>query len=299
MATVTEQFPDLKVESEVSRETIEAPATPVVAETQELTEDEKREALEIAQEHKKSKGGGQRKIDKLHRANKELEEQLAEARAAAALHPKPNGDAAPTARAEQEPREEDFASYKEFVKAQARWEIRQFQIEEEKKEAEQEQAEQAREIMDAYYSKFDAVREKYPDFDEVAKTTTAIEFRDQNAMRSFDVCVKESDSGPEIIYYLEKNPDERGKFLTMSAARVAIEIGRIDAKLQSGSLDEKKIEAKESKAEVPASPVSKAPPPIVPLGGSSRGEKPLAELDPDEYRRVRDEQLRKQGKKPF
>lgn len=295
MATATETFPDLKVESEVVVEPVSTTVEPTVLEaTKELTEEEKAEALEVAQETKTSKGGFQRRIDKLTRKNHELEERLA----AATPAPKPNGQSAePMATTEQEPRAEDFANYEELVKALAKWEIKQAKKAEEAAEEKAAENDHAKEVLSKYNESLEATRSKYHDFDDVAQTTASIQFRDAVASKSFQVCVMESDNGPEIIYWLAKNPEEVAKFKEMSPARIALEVGRISAKIELADAGESKKETEEVKAEAVEKPVSKAPAPISPVGGNSRAEKPLAELDPDEYVRKRNEDLRKQGRR--
>jgi hypothetical protein len=79
----------------------------------------------------------------------------------------------------------------------------------------------------------------------------------------------ESEVGHEILYHLGKNPAESARIASMSPFAQAKEIGKIEAKLT---------------ATPPKSP-SKAPPPVVPVGGNApAGAEPDPAKDPEGWR---------------
>jgi hypothetical protein len=89
----------------------------------------------------------------------------------------------------------------------------------------------------------------------------------------------ESEHGPQLAYWLAKNPDVAGRIASMDAVQSARAIGRIEAALLT--------KPSEPKKEVP---VTKAPEPIRPVGAkaSANAKKPLTEVtDFDEYVRRR------------
>jgi hypothetical protein len=91
----------------------------------------------------------------------------------------------------------------------------------------------------------------------------------------------DSDKGPEILYYLGKNPAESARIASMDKARAGYEIGRLEAAL----------------ALPPAKIISGAPTPIKPISGG--GEPPQMDqekMTPEQWRDWRNEQLRSRGR---
>lgn len=114
--------------------------------------------------------------------------------------------------------------------------------------AEREQAE----LLNAYYDREEAAREKYADFDQVARnerlpiTTVMAQ------------TIQASEVGPDIAYYLGVNHSEAERISRLSPFLQAKEIGRIEAKLADNP---------------PVKKTTNAPPPIKPVTakGNSTG----------------------------
>jgi hypothetical protein len=108
-----------------------------------------------------------------------------------------------------------------------------------------EAAKRQAEIIEAYHDKEDEIRGKYDDFDQVAYNPQ---------LRITDVMaetIRESDTGPELAYYLGQNPKEAERISRLSPFLQAKEIGKIEVKLA-----ENPPVKKTSSAPAPISPVS-------------------------------------------
>lgn len=91
------------------------------------------------------------------------------------------------------------------------------------------------------------------------------------------MAVMESTVGPQIAYYLAKNPDEAFDILSLSPVGQARRIGQLESKIQAGGI------------KPPAPPVSQAKPPVAPVNGDGAKPKPNlgSNMSLDEYRRAR------------
>ena len=139
---------------------------------------------------------------------------------------------------------ENFNSTEEYLdalaEAKAQEKIRQ------KQEQEKQQT-----IRKSYESRVEKAIEKYSDYEQVAHSN---DVRITNEMASF---IMDSDVGPEIAYFLGKNPEESYRIADLPPLQQAREIGKLEAKLI---------------ANPPAAPtkkVSSAPDPIKPIATSS------------------------------
>ena len=114
------------------------------------------------------------------------------------------------------------------------------------------------------------MREKYADFDEVTdRPFFTPEMRDE---------IRASDFGPEIGYFLAKNPGDALKLSGLSQTKLAKEIGRLEVKF---SLATKKI-------------ISGAPAPINTLRGDDVVQKDPSKMTDDEwYKHDRQQKLKK------
>ena len=114
--------------------------------------------------------------------------------------------------------------------------------------AEREQAE----LLNAYYDREEAAREKYADFDQVARNER---LRITTVMAQ---TIHASEVGPDIAYYLGVNHSEAERISRLSPFLQAKEIGRIEAKLADNP---------------PVKKTTNAPPPIKPVTakGNSTG----------------------------
>jgi len=282
---------------------ITVPKTPVVEEPVPETEQtEETEQKEGEKPKQRGWNGAQKKIDRLIKHNAELEKakEAAEKRAQEleSKTSKPPEEKKPEPKADDEPKLEDFQDEHSYLRALAKWEIKQeFKAQAEAEEKAQEDA-KTKEIFDNHNVKVSEARAKYEDFDE-SVTSTDTPWKDGsksdvNASIAFQIAVFESGNGGEILYYLSKHRDELEKMRGLSPARVQMAVGRIADKLEAANEDEPPVNEEEPPEEPPAKEekpkiVSKAPAPIRPVGGSStKSSVPLDKMSPADYNKARE-----------
>lgn len=256
---------------------------PVAQETAAETDsDEGAEEEAESEPKKKGRGGWQRRNEKLTRnwKNAESRAEAAERLAAelkAQLAAKPAEQQTPAKTVpDGRPKLSDFETPEEWAEALTDWKleqrdakVRQAAVEDETKERQQ-----------TYRERLEAAKSKHDDWEEVADEIKA---NGMNIPLIVQDAILESDVGPEITYYLAKNRDVTAKLMDMSPAAAAKEIGRIEARLSPETKDAPKDR-----------PKSNAPPPIKPLGGST---KHVASVDDpnisiEEYYEIRKAQRR-------
>lgn len=185
----------------------------------------------------------QKRIDKLTREKRELEWDRNRWREQAARQTPAQPETATPEAPKKTPTLEDFnydeSAYQTALTAHVTAEAARQVREEFRKEQEQLTQKQKHEAWEKRQAEFAA---KTPDYIEKA-----------HYVRLSDVMadiIKDSEKGPEIAYYLGKNPDESSAIAAMSERQAAVALGRIEAKLDVAP----------APAPVPK-PVSKAPPP--------------------------------------
>lgn len=125
--------------------------------------------------------------------------------------------------------------------------------------AQREAAKQQAQIMEAYAESEEAARDKYDDFDQVARNPNV------PITEVMAEAIYASDVGPEVAYYLGSNVKEAARISKLSPFLQAKEIGKIEAKLAS---------------EPPVKKTTSAPPPISPVTARSTGAPALDTTDP-------------------
>lgn len=230
---------------------------------QELTEDKTDGETpdEQADPSGKKKGRGyQRKIDKLTRKNRELEEQLAKATEG---QPPVEKTAKPADAASGDPagkpKVDDFDTFEEFTEALVDWK----KAESDRESAE---AEDAKTQAKEWQGKLTDAKSRHKDFDEVLTETGDIE-----VSPAIQQVVLESTIGGDLLYYLAANPEEAERLSKLAPLTAARELGAIEATLS------KEIEGKKAEATAPPNPKPKltaAPPPITPVRGSAPSSLP-------------------------
>ncbi|HEU4707931.1 MAG TPA: hypothetical protein VFS17_01330, partial [Methylophilaceae bacterium] len=151
----------------------------------------------------------------------------------------------PAAKPEGKPKQEDFATYEDYLEALAKHTVAE---ERRKAEAEAEEAKekQTREAKaKTYAERAEKARERMPDFDDVVD-------QDLPVSRAMIEVIMESDIGPDLAYYLGKNPDEATRIAQLSPIAAARELGKIEAKLTPA---DKTDPPKPSDAPKPPNPV--------------------------------------------
>lgn len=101
-------------------------------------------------------------------------------------------------------------------------------------------------VVEAYQEREELARDKYDDFEDVAYNPRL------PVTEAMAVTIRESEVGPEILYYLGNNPAEAKRIAQLSPLSQAKEIGKIETKLAS---------------DPPAKKTSSAPAPIAPVSG--------------------------------
>jgi signal recognition particle GTPase len=125
--------------------------------------------------------------------------------------------------------------------------------------AQRDAAKQQAEIMEAYADSEEKVRDKYDDYDQVARNPNV------PITEVMAEAIYESDVGPEVAYYLGSNVKEAARISKLSPFMQAKEIGKIEAKLASNP---------------PVKKTSNAPAPISPVTARSSGSPSHDTTDP-------------------
>lgn len=142
------------------------------------------------------------------------------------------------------------------------------------------QSEQAKAVRSKWDTDSKEVRKIAEDFDEVIPDF----FESENFTPAVDRAAMESDRPASVIHYLATHEDEAAKIAGMSDYRVAIEIGKIEAKLATKKEAPKKASA--------------APEPITPIGSKGgSGEIDPEKESPREYAARRNKELASKGKR--
>lgn len=258
---------------EVQEEVNEEPA-----EQQEEEPLEQSAESEEKQEKPKAKGGFQRRIDKLTARNHRLETENSDLASRLEAIERRLGGASQAVQekaddSKPDPQKflEQGKTHEEYVEAIAKWAVKQ-EREAQKREEETQSVQAYRaEVIAEYNKKASEARGKYEDFDEVLAE------KPENAVppQVLDAIV-EAENGPDIAYYLAKNPEVTKSLWSMSPIRVIAEIGKISAKLMTSG--EKTSEKR----------VSKAPPPPAKVpGGTALTSKSVDEMTFQEYKAFR------------
>ncbi len=199
--------PPVTGETPVAAETTpEAPETP-----EEGTEDDKPKRLPRSQRDK-------RKISYLAGENARMAEELTQLRQSQ------------PAKADAEPKLEDFADYDKFSDAKTRWIARQEAAtarEEFRKELVSEREKNfAQSKVKELEARAEALKERVPDFDKVIKTF--VEDGGEFAPHVRDAVIR---VGPELAYYLATHPDIAEELNELEPFEAAIRIGELRPKL--------------------------------------------------------------------
>ena len=195
-----------------------------------------------------------------------------------AQQPKPQGE---QPQAEQAPKREQFDTYEDYIRADAKWHAEQAAerkfAERDKKAQEEAQRKKADETAEQFRKRVKESAKGLDDFDDVIAEAT----RDpsQPVARLYADALEAADAPARVLYELAKNPDEAERIAALPLARQAREIWLLDSKL---------------KLQPTAPQRSSAPAPIEPVGGKGRAatDEITGNESGDEYRRKREAQLR-------
>lgn len=170
----------------------------------------------------------------------------------------------PQQQATGEPKQGDFESYEDYIRALGRYEATQVLTKAQKEAQEREQQvasqRQAGELQRLAATRVAAGQKEFPDFDAVVNEAVADGLIEPGS--ELHMAIIESDMGHKVAYHLAKNPDEAERIAALPPRALAREIGKLEAKL----------------AVAPA-PKPK-PAPIEPVGGKASKPSGLSDDEP-------------------
>lgn len=222
-------------EAEVKEQATESPETPA-GEQEKKAEAEERKfnQKEVDEAVQKRLARESRKLERQIRAeieNKLLKEQL-------------ESKSKPAPVQQGEPKPEQFKTYEEYIRATAKWEIKQ-ENENARIQAEQEAQKKAREAYEArVYESLSKAASKYEDFEDVVSNPAI------SITPVMTDAMTESEVGGEIAYYLGNNPKEAAEIAKLSPVQQVKAIDKLERKLSEGT------QVKTSSAPAPIKPVS-------------------------------------------
>ena len=232
------------------------------------TEDEQieqpAETEEQEQEKQKQAKGVQKRINELARQRYEAEQRAESERRQRELLEQQIKQQTP--KEPGEPKEDDFETYDEYIRALGRWEAKKEYEAQKTEEEKQREAVTRQQKEQEFVRRSVEVKAKYEDFDMVR----------MNAILSepMESAIISSELGPEVLYYLGNHVDESYNISQMDPINAARELGRIEAKI---SLTPKS---------------SNAPKPIPKIGSSDNVELDLSdELSMEEWIARRNKQV--------
>ena len=180
------------------------------------------------------------------------------------------------------PDQDSFESYEDYAEALVEWKVDQKFQQTEARQHEsiaRDRAQRAEETAVAAHSaRIDAFRGEHEDFDAVVTAG-----KDLPLSRPMQDAVVNSESGPALMYYLCQNPEECDRIAGMHPVMALKEMGKLEARVETASTGP--VSSADS--------ITKAPPPIKPVGGGATASTiPLDQMDYQTYKRTREKQIR-------
>ena len=207
---------------------------------------------ESPEEHRKRKGGYQRKLERERKAAEDARAEAAYLRGQLeALKPQ----AQPAKTSDGEPMQDQFDDYDSYLRALTRWEVKQ-ELKQESEKA------KAREVENAFEQKEALARAKYKDYDEV------VDLRQLSPTKAMAQVFIEAELGTDLMYWLSTHPQENARIKTLS------EVGQIRALTKIESQLATKPEPK---------PKPQAPAPLVPVTPMGKGTPAAKSTRYEEY----------------
>lgn len=180
------------------------------------------------------------------------------------------GDAPKVEKPSGPPQRENFDSYEAYLEAKADYQVAA-KLQEVEVRAERARQEAAiREREESWQQRQKQAAKRYDDFVEVTMSD------DLTITPIMAEAIKDSDLGPDVAYYLGKNPDLAEKIARMNPAAQVRELGKIEARLESNK--------------EPVKRPSKAPAPIDPIGGGKASSDDLGTMSQAQYEAMRKKQ---------
>lgn len=155
---------------------------------------------------------------------RELEQQLEQANSGSQPAPKP---AQPAAAADlTEPNEKDFDSYKDYTKALIDYNLKKQRADDAKAASERSAAERESAALNAWNERVTKTAEIHADYEDVMAEAGEIPI--SKAMHD---TIFHMERGPEVAYFLAKNPAEAERIAKLDGLSAAAELGAIRASL--------------------------------------------------------------------
>lgn len=165
---------------------------------------------------------------------------------------------APEAKDDSPPKQEQFESYDQYLRALTRHEIKVEMAQERQKLTEEMEA---RELRGNFQSRAQAMREEHPDFDEVVfNENLSISVPMRDAFMNLP-------DGAKLAYHLGQHPEEAARISRLSPNHQMLELGRVSAR----------IAAPPPAPPAPKPMVSAAPAPITPVKAAAKAVEGLRE----------------------
>lgn len=151
------------------------------------------------------------------------------------------------------PKRADFVNDEEFQDAMFDYRYQERRKKEDALSAERAESERLQKNWSGYKEKVAAFKEDHDDWDEVVNADIPIQ-------ESVYLAVHELENGPEVAYYLGKNPDYAKKLHAMSSLSAIMEIGNLSQRLKPKSAKREADEVRGSTRKIPdpVEPVSTA-----------------------------------------
>lgn len=218
--------------------------------------------------------GFEKRISKLTWQAREAERQAAYWRGIAEGKGAPPQGAQPEAK-DGPPKQEQFETYDEYLRALTRHEISTTMAQERQKLTRELEG---RELQGGFEKRVEAFREKHADFDEVAFSD------DHQVSPTMRDAIVNTQDGAEIAYWLGKNPEESNRIARLSPNHQILELGRISARLAAPP------------PAPPPRPASAAPAPITPVKAGGKAVEGLRDdLPIEEWMKRRNQEIRKRA----
>lgn len=244
-------------------------AAPVEGET-ETPESATGEQQEPQEGEHKPKGGFQKRIDRLTKQTTQLEQEKEYWRNEA-LRTKPAIETKTPPQVEGKPSENDFQTHAEFLEALTDWKVDQKLKVSKSEETVKAVKEQQTKALQEFETKQKDFIAKTPDWDEVMAEAADINANDA-------VIAEIIQSGPELKYFLCKNPDEVERLNKLGPLALAREVGRIESRFTTSP---EKPPVKTTSAPAPPNPTGKS---------TATSSKDPGDMTPTEYKAWRAKQ---------
>jgi hypothetical protein len=235
---------------------LETPETPPAEPAVELSEEDEDDTPEEPEAKRRRTGGFQRKIEKLERERDALLQRVLS-------QEQPRTQPAAATEPEQTPQEKAAA----YIQGEVRREMERA-----------EHARQQQTLAADWAQRTEAVRAKYPDFDERVRSVNV------PPDSLLGQALLTSEHGPEILYAISE-PSELARLGALPMAAAIREVGRLEAKLASVAPTPSGTQK----------PTARRPPPTPITPVTARGPtnvKPVGEMNFEEYRAWRLSQQR-------